>query len=129
MVGVRNDLGPPDQHRAETGRRPTGRVVTVRAEKLLGQVVMSVAGTRKVIIMGAAGRDFHDFNTYWRDNPAFEVVAFTAAQIPDIEGRVYPPELAGPRYPKGIHIYAESDIQKLIQKHDVDLVALSLIHI
>jgi len=86
---------------------------------------MSVAGTRKVIIMGAAGRDFHDFNTYWRDNPAFEVVAFTAAQIPDIEGRVYPPELAGPRYPKGIHIYAESDIQKLIQKHDVDLVAIA----
>ncbi|MEW6199007.1 MAG: cyclic 2,3-diphosphoglycerate synthase [Planctomycetota bacterium] len=81
--------------------------------------------TRKVIIMGAAGRDFHDFNTYWRDNPAFEVVAFTAAQIPDIAGRVYPPELAGPRYPKGIPIHAEADIEKLIHKHGVDLVAIA----
>lgn len=81
--------------------------------------------TRKVIIMGAAGRDFHDFNVYWRDNPAFEVVAFTAAQIPDIAGRVYPPELAGPRYPKGIPIHAEADIEKLIHKHGVDLVAIA----
>lgn len=75
--------------------------------------------------MGAAGRDFHDFNVYWRDNPAFEVVAFTAAQIPDIAGRVYPPELAGPRYPKGIPIYAEADIRKLIREHGVDLVAIA----
>ncbi len=81
--------------------------------------------TRKVIIMGAAGRDFHDFNVYWRDHPAFEVVAFTAAQIPDIAGRVYPPELAGPRYPKGIPIHAEADIEKLIHKHGVDLVAIA----
>ena len=60
---------------------------------------------RKVIIIGAAGRDFHNFNTYYRDNEAFEVVAFTAAQIPDIAGRKYPAELAGSLYPKGIPIY------------------------
>jgi predicted GTPase len=82
-------------------------------------------GTRKVIIMGAAGRDFHDFNTYWRDNLAFEVVAFTAAQIPDIAGRVYPPALTGARYPKGVPIYPEEQINELIAKHNVDLVALA----
>ncbi len=81
--------------------------------------------TRKVIIMGAAGRDFHDFNVYWRDNPAFEVVAFTAAQIPDIAGRVYPPALSGPRYPQGVPIYAEDRMAGLIREHDVDLVALA----
>jgi predicted GTPase len=81
--------------------------------------------TRKVIIMGAAGRDFHDFNVYWRDNPAFEVVAFTAAQIPDIAGRVYPPALAGPRYPRGVPIYAEDQIAALIREHGADLVALA----
>ncbi len=62
---------------------------------------------RNVIIIGAAGRDFHNFNTYYRDNDAYNVVAFTAAQIPDIEGRRYPPELAGELYPEGIPIYAE----------------------
>ena len=82
-------------------------------------------GPCKVIIMGAAGRDFHDFNVYWRDNPAFEVVAFTAAQIPDIEGRVYPPALAGPRYPKGIPIYAEEQLPDLIRKHKIDLVPIA----
>ena len=56
--------------------------------------------TPKVIIMGAAGRDFHNFNTYYRDNPAYDVVAFTAAQIPNIDGRSYPRELAGTLYPK-----------------------------
>jgi predicted GTPase len=82
-------------------------------------------GTRKVIIMGAAGRDFHDFNVYWRDQPAFEVVAFTATQIPDIAGRVYPPALSGPRYPQGIPIHPEEQITGLIQKHDVDLVSIA----
>jgi len=81
--------------------------------------------TRKVIIMGAAGRDFHDFNVYWRDNPAFEVVAFTAAQIPNIDGRVYPPALSGPRYPRGIPIYAEEKLAELIRKHKVDVVAIA----
>jgi predicted GTPase len=68
----------------------------------------------RTIIMGAAGRDFHNFNVYFRDNPDYEVVAFTATQIPDIEGRVYPPELAGKMYPDGIPIYAESDLVNLI---------------
>lgn len=80
---------------------------------------------RKVIIMGAAGRDFHDFNVYWRDNPDYEVVCFTATQIPDIEGRTYPPELSGPRYPKGIPIYAEEELPELIRKHDIDLCTLA----
>jgi len=83
------------------------------------------AATTKVIILGAAGRDFHDFNTYWRDHPAFEVVCFTAAQIPDIDGRVYPPELAGPRYPKGIPIHAEKELPELIRRHNVDLCAIA----
>ncbi|MBN2445217.1 MAG: GTPase [Phycisphaerae bacterium] len=80
---------------------------------------------RKVIILGAAGRDFHDFNTYWRDNTAYEVVAFTATQIPDIAGRTYPPVLSGPRYPGGIPIYDEKELPGLIAKHDVDLVAMA----
>ena len=75
--------------------------------------------------MGAAGRDFHDFNMYFRENPDFEVVAFTATQIPDIEGRQYPPELAGTLYPKGIPILPESELTELIRKHDIDLVFLS----
>src|SRR5512136_266313 len=75
---------------------------------------------RKVIIIGAAGRDFHNFNTYFRNNEAYEVVAFTAAQIPDIAGRSYPPELAGKLYPKGIPIYDEKDLPKLIKKLKAD---------
>jgi predicted GTPase len=75
--------------------------------------------TRRVIIMGAAGRDFHNFNVFFRDNPAFEVVAFTATQIPNIEGRQYPPELAGPHYPKGIPIAAEDDLTQLVREHGV----------
>ena len=73
----------------------------------------------KVVIMGAAGRDFHNFNVYFRNNSAYEVVAFTATQIPGIEGRTYPPELAGPNYPKGILIYSEEELPKLIKEHDV----------
>jgi predicted GTPase len=76
----------------------------------------------KTIIMGAAGRDFHNFNVFFRDNPDYEVVAFTAAQIPDIEGRTYPPQLAGERYPKGIPIYAESDLVKLVRDNQADQV-------
>jgi len=76
----------------------------------------------KVIIMGAAGRDFHNFNVYFRDNNTYEVVAFTATQIPGIEGRTYPPELAGSNYPKGIPIYLEEELPKLIKEHDVDQV-------
>jgi predicted GTPase len=76
----------------------------------------------RVIIMGAAGRDFHNFNVYFRDNSNYEVVAFTATQIPGIEGRTYPPELAGLNYPKGIPIYLEEELPKLIKEHDVDQV-------
>ncbi len=79
----------------------------------------------KAIIMGAAGRDFHNFNVYFRDNPRYRVIGFTAAQIPDIEGRLYPPELAGGLYPEGIPIHPEKKLAGLIRKHKVDLVLFS----
>ena len=75
---------------------------------------------KKVIIMGAAGRDFQNFNVYFRDNEAYEVVAFTAEQIPGIGDRMYPPELSGPLYPKGIQIYPEEKLPELIEKFDVE---------
>ncbi len=74
----------------------------------------------RVIIMGAAGRDFHNFNVYFRDNERYDVVAFTATQIPDIAGRTYPAVLAGKLYPNGIPIYPEDELEELIRKHDVD---------
>ena len=74
---------------------------------------------KNVIIIGAAGRDFHNFNTFFRNNAEYNVVAFTAAQIPDIADRKYPAELAGSLYPKGIPIYAESELPELIRKFDV----------
>ncbi|MCD6235139.1 MAG: GTPase [Candidatus Marinimicrobia bacterium] len=77
---------------------------------------------KRVLIMGAAGRDFHNFNTYYRDNEMYEVVAFTATQIPDIDGRKYPAELAGHLYPDGIPIYDEADLEDLIYKHKIDIV-------
>jgi len=80
---------------------------------------------KRVIIMGAAGRDFHNFNSYFRDNPGYQVVAFTATQIPNIEGRRYPPELAGSLYPDGIPIYPEADLSDLIQRHQVDQVVFA----
>lgn len=80
---------------------------------------------QRVIIMGAAGRDFHNFNTYFRGNPDYEVVAFTATQIPKIEGRKYPRELSGEFYPKGIPIFPEAELTKLIGKHSIDLVVFS----
>jgi predicted GTPase len=76
----------------------------------------------RTIIMGAAGRDFHNFNVYFRDNPQYEVVAFTATQIPNIEGRTYPAELSGSQYPQGIPIYPESDLVKLIREKQVEQV-------
>jgi len=76
----------------------------------------------KTLIMGAAGRDFHNFNTFFRGNQDYEVVAFTATQIPDIEGRLYPTELAGDLYPGGIPIHAEEELVELIKKHGVDQV-------
>jgi predicted GTPase len=79
----------------------------------------------KVIILGAAGRDFHNFNTFYRDNEAYEVVGFTTAQIPDIDERIYPPELAGKLYPNGIKIYPEEELPKLIKKYGIDEVILA----
>ncbi len=76
---------------------------------------------QRVLILGAAGRDFHTFNVFFRDDDRYEVVAFTATQIPNIEGRRYPIELAGPRYPEGIPIVPEDDLEALIRAHAVDL--------
>jgi predicted GTPase len=78
-----------------------------------------------VIIMGAAGRDFHNFNVYFRDNPRYKVICFTATQIPNIDGRLYPPELAGALYPEGIPIESDRRLMELIRIHAVDLVAFS----
>ena len=75
----------------------------------------------RVVILGAAGRDFHNFNVAFRDNPRYRVVAFTATQIPDIDGRIYPPELAGGLYPDGIPIVDESGLTDLITQQDVDI--------
>ncbi len=77
---------------------------------------------KKIIIMGAAGRDFHNFNVYFRNNGDYKVVAFTAAQIPNIQRRIYPPELAGEAYPRGIPIYLEEELPKLIRKFKIDQV-------
>lgn len=79
----------------------------------------------RVLIMGAAGRDFHNFNVYFRGNPRYQVVAFTATQIPNIEGRAYPAELAGPDYPKGIPIFPESELTTLIRDLGVDQVVFA----
>lgn len=90
---------------------------------LIGKVGLNMAD--RVIIMGAAGRDFHNFNTYFRDNPAYDVVAFTATQIPDIEGRIYPPALSGAQYPQGIPIHGEEELPELIKKLKVDQVVFA----
>jgi predicted GTPase len=79
----------------------------------------------KIVIMGAAGRDFHNFNVCFRGDPSIEVVAFTATQIPGIEGRRYPPELAGALYPEGIPIYDEAELPRLIREHGVQQVYFS----
>ncbi|HEX9934605.1 MAG TPA: GTPase, partial [bacterium] len=80
---------------------------------------------KRIIIMGAAGRDFHNFNVFYRSNASVDVVAFTATQIPNIEGRLYPPELAGPLYPKGIPIHPEADLVSLIKSLAVDEVVFA----
>ena len=79
----------------------------------------------RTVIMGAAGRDFHNFNVFYRDNPDYEVVAFTATQIPNIEGRKYPPALSGEQYPEGIPIYPESKLVELIQEEEIQEVVFS----
>lgn len=82
-------------------------------------------GKTRVVIMGAAGRDFHNFNTFFRDNDEYEVVAFTATQIPNIEGRCYPPDLAGRNYPNGIPILPEEELPSLIERDGVDQVVFA----
>ena len=79
----------------------------------------------KTLIMGAAGRDFHNFNCVYRNNKMYEVVCFTATQIPDIDGRKYPAELAGELYPEGIPIHDESELAALIAEHGIELVVFS----
>lgn len=79
----------------------------------------------KVLIMGAAGRDFHNFNVYFRDNKRYDVIGFTATQIPDIDGRLYPSELAGELYPDGIPIHTDEKLAELIKTNNIDLVAFS----
>jgi len=86
---------------------------------------MEAPAKKRVIIMGAAGRDFHNFNIFYRDNPEYEVVAFTATQIPYITGRRYPPELAGRLYPNGIPIYPEEELPELVRKSKVQQVVFS----
>lgn len=80
---------------------------------------------KKVLILGAAGRDFHNFNVIFRDNPAYQVIAFTATQIPDIAGRRYPPELAGSLYPDGIPIFDEKEMEGLVARYGIDAVVFS----
>jgi len=79
----------------------------------------------RTVIMGAAGRDFHNFNVFYRDNADYEVVAFTATQIPNIEGRKYPPALSGERYPEGIPIHPEAELPRLIKEKDIQQVVFS----
>ena len=83
------------------------------------------ATKQRVIILGAAGRDFHDFNTFFRGNPDYEVVGFTATQIPNISGRVYPAEIAGEDYPDGIPILAEKEIEEIIRREQIDACVFS----
>jgi predicted GTPase len=83
------------------------------------------SSSKKVVILGAAGRDFHNFNVFFRGNPTYKVVAFTSTQIPGIENRVYPPELAGPLYPQGIPIYSESRLEEILDAYGVDIVVFS----
>src|SRR5271157_5607663 len=80
---------------------------------------------KRVLILGAAGRDFHNFNVLFRNNPDYDVVAFTATQIPEIAGRCYPPQLAGSLYPEGIPIFEEKDLEKLVAEYEVDAVVFS----
>ena len=80
---------------------------------------------KKVVIMGAAGRDFHNFNVFFRENKNYTVIAFTATQIPNIDGRIYPPELSGSLYPNGIKIYEEAMLVDLIKEHQIDEVVFA----
>ena len=95
------------------------------AQRFLRRSCTKKVEKQKVIILGAAGRDFHNFNCFFRDNPAYEVVAFTAEQIPGISNRTFPAFIAGKLYPKGIKIYSEEELPSLVKKFDVDEVILA----
>lgn len=118
-------MTPSSQDRKTTKQSPSSRPKTQRRQHRLPTIEHRPATRRKVVILGAGGRDFHNFNVYYRIRPDFEVVAFTATQIPEIEGRRYPPELAGPNYPNGIPIVAESELPSVIRTHRVDEVVFS----
>src|SRR3990172_8823808 len=90
-----------------------------------GPPTRSTKGMRRIVIMGAGGRDFHDFNTVYREDSSVRVVAFTATQIPGIADRVYPPSLAGPLYPAGIPIRPEEELVEIVRTENVDTVVLS----
>ena len=95
------------------------------SEALLSSREQSGLRSRRIVIVGAAGRDFHNFNMVYRDDPTVEVVAFTAAQIADIDGRRYPPSLAGRLYPRGIPILKEAELEGLCRAHSVDEVVFA----
>ena len=86
---------------------------------------MGSANRERILILGAAGRDFHNFNVFFRNKPQFEVLGFTATQIPDIAWRLYPPELSGRLYPAGLPIWPEDDLEEIIEEHHVDRCILS----
>src|SRR3970040_2486238 len=90
-----------------------------------GQIPIAIWPMRRVVIMGAGGRDFHDFNTVFREDPSVSVVAFTAGQIPGIAGRVYPASLAGPLYPEGIPIRPAEELAEIVRGGGIDTVVLS----
>jgi len=98
---------------------------TCRRVAWVGEHGLNIPYRTRIVIMGAAGRDFHNFNVVYRDDPAAEVVAFTAAQIPGIAGRRYPAALAGPLYPEGIAIVAEAELETLIRTHEVEQIVFA----
>lgn len=97
----------------------------LRNQKMKPKASLSRNDPKQVIILGAGGRDFHNFNTFFRNHPSYEVVAFTATQIPFIANRTYPPELAGANYPNGIPIYPEEELSRLLSEYRVDQVVFS----
>jgi predicted GTPase len=111
--------------RAILPRKVNRRLTDVNGQRRNRGYEGRMPDTTRVVIVGAAGRDFHDFNVVYRDDPRFEVVAFTGAQIPDIAGRRYPPALAGPRYPAGIPIVAEAELDGLCRRERIGLVVFA----
>jgi len=99
--------------------------MNLRDQRIGSKVSRSKGEPIRVIILGAGGRDFHNFNTFFRDHPSYQVIAFTATQIPFIANRIYPPELAGANYPRGIPIYPEEDLPRLLSEYKVNQVVFS----